>query len=199
MSQSSEQSTPRYVTCQCQHCDGHIEFDANEFVEESSIVPCPHCGLETKIFIPILQAEEIPAELPTSISSPNAVRREGFFYEEVAIQETGTNVSGEPIPTQNAATLPTDRQTKSSISNDEHSQPPLSKKAISGRDSLRELMYLRNFLQEQNETSGFKSKTVMLFEQVKLSFPCFICVSSVTKKFFARLKNLPCAFKCGIV
>src|ERR1039457_2463534 len=47
-----EQPTARYVTCRCQHCDGHIEFDANTFSEESSIVPCPHCGAETKLSLP---------------------------------------------------------------------------------------------------------------------------------------------------
>ena len=37
--------------CSCQHCAGGIEFDASEFAEENSIVPCPHCGLETKLFV----------------------------------------------------------------------------------------------------------------------------------------------------
>jgi putative phage-type endonuclease len=79
MSQPSNQPAPRYVVCDCQHCDGHIEFDPNEFAEENSIVPCPHCGLETKISIPISQAEKIPPKLPSSVASPNTARREGFF------------------------------------------------------------------------------------------------------------------------
>jgi hypothetical protein len=49
---SEQNNSPNYVVCQCQHCDGHIEFDANELVEENCIVSCPHCGLETKIGIP---------------------------------------------------------------------------------------------------------------------------------------------------
>jgi len=53
MSEPSNQSEPNYVVCHCQHCDGQIEFDANEFSEANSILPCPHCGLETKIAIPI--------------------------------------------------------------------------------------------------------------------------------------------------
>jgi hypothetical protein len=80
MNQPDAQTAPNYVTCPCQHCDGHIEFDANEFAEENSIVPCPHCGLETKIFIPISQAEKIPPKLPSSVASPNTARREGFFW-----------------------------------------------------------------------------------------------------------------------
>jgi hypothetical protein len=44
---------PRYVTCHCQHCDGHIEFDANELGEDKNITaPCPHCQLETIVFVP---------------------------------------------------------------------------------------------------------------------------------------------------
>jgi len=95
MNLPAEQKPPRYVICRCQHCDGHIEFDANEFAEENSIVPCPHCGLETKIFIPVLQTEKNPTELPSSIASPNAVRREGFFCG-----------GGEPIPAQVSAEQP---------------------------------------------------------------------------------------------
>ena len=38
--------------CFCQHCNDAIEFDATELVEGNSIVPCPHCGLQTKLSIP---------------------------------------------------------------------------------------------------------------------------------------------------
>jgi hypothetical protein len=113
MSQPSNQPVPHYVVCRCQHCDGHIEFDANEFAEENSIVPCPHYGLETKIFIPVLQTEKVPTDLPSSVASPNAVRREGFFCGEDAIQETGTGADGEPIPTQ----VTTSQQAQSFIPN----------------------------------------------------------------------------------
>jgi putative phage-type endonuclease len=98
MSELSKQLAPRYVTCQCKHCEEHIEFDANEFAEENSILPCPHCGLETKIFIPVLQAEKIPTKLPFSNASPSAVRREGFFCggnEPSLIEQSATEVSHE--------------------------------------------------------------------------------------------------------
>lgn len=98
MMQAAERKPPRYVTCRCQHCDGHIEFDANELTEENSIVPCPHCGLETKIFILVLQPEKAPTELPSSIASPNTVRHEGLFCEggeriaQVANEQPATEV-----------------------------------------------------------------------------------------------------------
>lgn len=52
MSTNEPEKRPTYVTCQCNHCAGKIEFDANGLAEENSIMPCPHCGLETKLFIP---------------------------------------------------------------------------------------------------------------------------------------------------
>lgn len=52
MSEEINPPTPRYVTCCCQSCDGNIEFDANELVEENSVISCPHCGHETKLSIP---------------------------------------------------------------------------------------------------------------------------------------------------
>jgi Short C-terminal domain len=50
----TEDSKPsaNYVTCSCQHCGKGIEFNAAELAEENCVVPCPHCGLETKLFIP---------------------------------------------------------------------------------------------------------------------------------------------------
>jgi putative phage-type endonuclease len=98
MSQPSKQSAPRYVTCQSQHCDGHIEFDENEFTKENSVVPCPFCGLKTKIFIPILQTKKNPTELPSLVASSNTERREGFFCggdEPSPIEPPATEVSRE--------------------------------------------------------------------------------------------------------
>jgi hypothetical protein len=52
MSQPSDEREPRYVICHCRHCDGHIEFDANELEAENSTVSCPFCGSETQLQIP---------------------------------------------------------------------------------------------------------------------------------------------------
>ncbi|MGB8370997.1 MAG: hypothetical protein ACLPYZ_10870 [Limisphaerales bacterium] len=88
MSEPINQPAPRYVVCNCQHCDGHIEFDANKFAEENNLVPCPHCGMETKIFIPTAQTEILTAQQPSAIATANAGRREGFFCGDIAIEET---------------------------------------------------------------------------------------------------------------
>jgi hypothetical protein len=68
---------PRFVTCPCQHCDGHIEFDASQIeltgsatgMTTGQTVPCPHCGLETIIFVPHQNAP--PSDpMPIPIASP---------------------------------------------------------------------------------------------------------------------------------
>src|SRR5208283_5867165 len=72
MSEQINPPQPHYVTCRCQSCDGHIEFDASQLAEENSVIPCPHCGLETKLYIS--QNATILAG-----TNPTTVRREGFF------------------------------------------------------------------------------------------------------------------------
>jgi hypothetical protein len=104
MNLPAEQKPPRYVTCRCQHCDGHIEFDANELAEEKSIVPCPHCSLETKIFIPVLLTENVPTELPSPVTTPNTVRREGFFDGTSEIKQERVS-DGRPVASPQAATI----------------------------------------------------------------------------------------------
>jgi hypothetical protein len=39
------------VKCTCQHCDGHIEFEAQGF-QPGTRSECPHCKMETVLFIP---------------------------------------------------------------------------------------------------------------------------------------------------
>src|ERR1035438_2204339 len=55
-------TTPRYVTCACTLCGGKIEFDAGGFEKgETRTVPCPHCGVETMLFVTPLR---IPPVIP---------------------------------------------------------------------------------------------------------------------------------------
>jgi TM2 domain-containing membrane protein YozV len=73
MSNESEENA-RLVTCRCQICNGAIEFDANELNgRESARVECPHCTLETVIFVPRVpfsqaaQADSDVAKAPPTI------------------------------------------------------------------------------------------------------------------------------------
>src|SRR5580704_16281709 len=55
------------VKCRCQHCSGNIEFDASGFRPgETRNAECPHCHLDTILFVPRspLGEEKKTAELP---------------------------------------------------------------------------------------------------------------------------------------
>lgn len=48
-----EAELSRFVTCRCQHCGGHIEFDATALdKEEKRGIECPHCRQTTVICAP---------------------------------------------------------------------------------------------------------------------------------------------------
>jgi hypothetical protein len=54
----------KYAKCSCQYCDNDIEFDANELsVGEIRQAVCPHCGLETNLFIPSRPSPKTPPKL----------------------------------------------------------------------------------------------------------------------------------------
>src|SRR5260221_6369486 len=75
--------SPNYVTCRCQHCDTGIEFDAAELVEENNIVPCPHCGLETKLFVPpTSRPQKAETPIPTQ-AELNALAKKNAQLEEI--------------------------------------------------------------------------------------------------------------------
>jgi hypothetical protein len=43
---------PSLVTCPCQNCNGHIQFDPATLSAENNTIACPHCGMETILFVP---------------------------------------------------------------------------------------------------------------------------------------------------
>jgi hypothetical protein len=45
--------------CSCQHCNGHIEFDPDQ---AGQTIACPHCGLETALFVPSTPARAVPSK-----------------------------------------------------------------------------------------------------------------------------------------
>ena len=42
-------TTGQIVKCRCRNCDGHLEFEANR---DGEALACPHCGMETQLYIP---------------------------------------------------------------------------------------------------------------------------------------------------
>jgi hypothetical protein len=82
---SNQSENARFVTCPCQHCGGHIEFDANELTEESTIVPCPHCLFETIVFVP--PERDVPPVIPNVAKSDpqKAINRLSFIFWTVGL------------------------------------------------------------------------------------------------------------------
>ena len=49
----------QFVTSHCQVCNGHIEFDSSDFGDgEIRKVECPHCKIETILFVPDKKSPE---------------------------------------------------------------------------------------------------------------------------------------------
>jgi DNA-directed RNA polymerase subunit RPC12/RpoP len=57
---------PQLVTCPCQHCNGKLEFDPATLSEENKKITCPHCSLDTILFVP----PPTDAKLETILSPP---------------------------------------------------------------------------------------------------------------------------------
>ena len=87
MNQPDALKAPNYVTCPCQHCSGKIEFDANQIdvtgaagnALTGQTIACPHCGLDTILFVPQQPKQESkpvadrkPA--PSRLKIPNATK-----------------------------------------------------------------------------------------------------------------------------
>lgn len=50
--------------CSCQYCNGRIAFESSE---AGRAVACPHCGLETKLFVPATPANKQPQNVGVEI------------------------------------------------------------------------------------------------------------------------------------
>lgn len=47
------ENSSHYATCHCQQCSGGIEFDTSGFaLEETQLIECPHCKMETLLYVP---------------------------------------------------------------------------------------------------------------------------------------------------
>ncbi len=70
--------------CQCQWCDGEIEFDASEFTKTGAnagkvfgqTVPCPHCQKDTILFLP-KAASTIPPQ-----NQQDAIKGRAWYYSQ---------------------------------------------------------------------------------------------------------------------
>ena len=55
-----------FEKCSCNHCSGNIEFDSEH---AGQMVACPHCGLETKLYVPKVPLNKPPQNVSVEIKS----------------------------------------------------------------------------------------------------------------------------------
>ena len=80
-------SEPNFVTCNCNVCSGRIEF---EVAHAGVTVQCPHCKMDTVLFLGEMPEKPANAALP-SIQSPNAIG--GESRREINRDNGGSRVS----------------------------------------------------------------------------------------------------------
>lgn len=68
----------KYLKGECQHCEGHLEFLAEHI---GVVVPCPHCGQETELFL--AQPPQEPA-----------VPRRAIIWTGIAVIILGLGLAG---------------------------------------------------------------------------------------------------------
>jgi hypothetical protein len=90
---------PDVVTCSCNNCDGHLEF---ERLRAGERVDCPHCGMETLLYIP--QGAEPALQSPPPIST--AQGEEGFLNEGgITVTKTRFMVHGQTYALANITSV----------------------------------------------------------------------------------------------
>ena len=74
-----ETTQPDLVMCRCNTCDGQLQFERQQSGQR---VECPHCGIETLLFV--------PATAPPVEQSPqaNQIQEETVFLKECGITVT---------------------------------------------------------------------------------------------------------------
>ena len=96
------------VTCSCNNCDGHLEFERQHAGER---INCPLCGMETLLYVP-----QSPPPIIQSAPPVSAAQDEAVFLSEGGITVTKTRfmVRGQTyalanITSVSAATIPPKR------------------------------------------------------------------------------------------
>lgn len=92
-----------YVKCRCQKCDKGIEFAAADLSDANSRINCPHCGLETMLYVPladgsipsaVLQPLQEPAPLPVPLitQAPPVPRATKLRWRDNELELAGDQV-----------------------------------------------------------------------------------------------------------
>lgn len=83
--------------CQCQYCNGDIEFEVSEFQEShrdpyhifGQKISCPNCGLETELSMPAFSASNpkppscpVPEKIDAALQAPAISGDESVFFQD---------------------------------------------------------------------------------------------------------------------
>ena len=79
-----------FVTCPCRYCNGLIEFDASLF-QTGTTTNCPHCGMETALFIPKIPVKAID-KIPEKTAKLIEQKEKAHYYG--GMEDTLENVGG---------------------------------------------------------------------------------------------------------
>ncbi len=89
----------KMVTCRCQHCDCHIQFDAGGFQEgDTATVKCPDCQMDTEIFIP-QSTPPPPAKTVTPKPDAKTSKTTSFLETLMLPQPPGSKPDAKPSKT----------------------------------------------------------------------------------------------------
>jgi hypothetical protein len=81
MNSTDDKLESNLTVCRCRHCDGGIEFDARQVGET---VACPHCELETLLFVP--SADQKPPVIVSPSQLPSVTQPVWFGSEASTIE-----------------------------------------------------------------------------------------------------------------
>jgi hypothetical protein len=85
------------VKCNCNQCSGHIEFDA---ASAGQSVTCPHCGMDTILFVP--EGRPPPALAMVRASKPRITARAIFIIIAVLLATVFIGAACKYVILQNA-------------------------------------------------------------------------------------------------
>jgi hypothetical protein len=87
------QPATKFATCPCNLCSQNIEFDSEHAGEP---IACPHCGMETTLFVPPSPKNEPPPVLPAF--NPGGMEEPIFKYPDVVVTRTRFIVFNQTYP-----------------------------------------------------------------------------------------------------
>ena len=77
-----------YVKCPCQHCASNIEFEATALTPANCVISCPHCGKQTKLFVPPPPATSKGTQkIPSLAASPKEAKKEAVASGSPAVPQ----------------------------------------------------------------------------------------------------------------